>query len=62
LSSRILSGLDIYEFGIARAELAQLSTYGAGIAFFAEELAPLVVSRPPAGTTVIPAGDRCIDP
>ena len=57
-----MSGFDIYEFGIARTELAQLSTYGAGIAFLAEELAALVVRRPPAGTAVIPAGDRCIDP
>ena len=40
---RILSGFDIYEFGIARTELAQLSTYGPGIAFLAEEFAPLVV-------------------
>ena len=61
LQCSIISGFNIDEFGIARAELAEFSAYGAGLAFLFEEFLPLVIGRPPASAAVVPAGDPRID-
>ena len=61
LQHSIISGFDIDEFGIARAELAEFSAYGSGIAFLVEEFLPLVIGRPPASAAIVPAGDPRID-
>src|SRR5262249_33889145 len=60
-SSAAARGFDIDEFGIARAELAELPANRSGIAFLVEKLLPLSIGRPPAGNAVVPAGDRRID-
>ena len=57
----IVSGFDIDEFGIARAELAQVLAYRSGIALFVEETLPLLIGRPPAVAAVIPACYSTID-
>ena len=56
----LLLCFDIYNFGIARVEPAQLMAYRSGIAFLFEDLLPVATGRPPAVTAVIPAGDPCI--
>ena len=56
-----MSGFDIDEFGIARAELAQFLAYRSGIALFVEETLPLLIGRPPAVAAVIPACYSTID-
>jgi hypothetical protein len=34
---------DVYDFGVARAEVAQFMAYWSGIAFLVEELLPIVI-------------------
>ena len=53
----VLLCFDVDDFGIARTAVAQFIAYWSGIAFLVEELLPLVIGRPPAVATVIPAGD-----
>src|SRR6516165_5366657 len=54
-------GFDIDEFRIARTALAQFAAYRASVAFFCEEMLPLVIGRPPAVAAVIPGGDARIE-
>jgi hypothetical protein len=42
---------------LARTAAAQLIAYWSGIVFLVEEFLPLVIGRPPAVATVIPASD-----
>jgi hypothetical protein len=53
----VLLCFDVDSSGIARTAAAQLIAYWSGIVFLVEELLPLVIGRPPAVATVIPAGD-----
>ena len=53
--------LDVYDFGIARAERAQLLAYRSGIALSIKDLPSRVIGRPPAGTTIVPPSDTHID-
>jgi len=39
----ILLCFDVYDFGMARAEVAQFMAYWSGIAFLVEELPPVVI-------------------
>ena len=48
---------DVDSSGIARTAAAQFIAYWSGIVFLVEELLPLVIGRPPAVATVIPASD-----
>jgi hypothetical protein len=58
----VLICFDVDNFDIARAEAAQFIAYRSSIAFFVEELLPLVIGRPPAvaavtGVNLSPATD-----
>src|SRR6266852_3554520 len=58
--SVVLLCFDVDSSGIARTAAAQLVAYWSGIVFLVEELLPLVIGRPSAVATVIPASDARI--
>jgi hypothetical protein len=48
---------DVDDFGVARAQPAQFTAYGTGIAWVVEPLLPVMISGPKAIPARIPAGD-----
>jgi hypothetical protein len=53
----VLLWLDVYNFGMARPEIAQFKAYSSGIPFVVEVLLPLAIGRPPTVTAIIPTCD-----